>query len=378
MTQKFLILGLPPGGLFVARQLRRMWPDSIIYAIGDSDHDIGRYSNTIDKFYNANSSDTIFAKIQLAYKDLGGGEIKAFMCSNPMLEFIVGEHPEVFNFLEFENGLNVYKVLVDKKQVDALCSRLSIAMPKEYSLCDSSIADILYPAVVKPLEKKSTLGAGKCEFIDNEVQLSRYLSRMDEMSIDRSNLICQQRVQGDNRWEYGYGGYFVRGVSSVDICFHQFIQVPQGLCCYSREVTDKSLEQQIKKLVEPILKETRYTGFIEFDIKQDSNTKELFLLDINPRPWRSVDMLGAKLGSSTVFQPEVANCRVVWRYPYRELLRKKNPNNVSYGICKCLSNSSEQSITKITIFDKKDKGPCFHQMWVDVKEAFGKIIGSGR
>ena len=51
-SKEFLILGMASGGLFLARQLKMQWPDATIYAVGDPD-ELGRYSNTINRFYPA-------------------------------------------------------------------------------------------------------------------------------------------------------------------------------------------------------------------------------------------------------------------------------------------------------------------------------------
>ena len=45
----YLIFGMGPAGLFLARQLKRH-EDASIVAIGKKD-DIGRYSNTLSQFY---------------------------------------------------------------------------------------------------------------------------------------------------------------------------------------------------------------------------------------------------------------------------------------------------------------------------------------
>lgn len=372
MSQKYLILGVPPGGLFLSRQLRKAWPDSVIYAIGDPHHDIGRFSNTINRFYDANTTEEIHDALSRAYHDMGEGEVKAFFCSNPLLECIVGQLPETFGFLEFENSIEAYQQFVNKAETDRLCRYLGIARPSEYGLSDDSYGELNYPVVVKPIEKGLAMGASKCAYIANEGQLKAYLEKLDGLDIDRKNLVCQQSVEGDNRWEYGYGGFFRNGKPLIDIYFHQFKQVPQGLCCYSREMTDLSLKRQIKDLVQPLLLETQYNGFMQFDVKQDSNTKMLYLLDVNPRPWRSADMLTVKLGDSTVFNPSETKKKVVWHYHYRELLASKNPKNVSYRVCRRLTGSKD-FVSHETLYDPNDKEPLKQQKRLDWDDFIKRI-----
>lgn len=372
MSHKFLVLGVPPGGLFMARQLRKTWPDSTIHAIGDPQHDIGRYSNTLDRFYEATSSGEVIQAIKQAYDALGEGSVKAFMCSNPILECLVGQHPEVFDLLEFENPKEVYQQLVDKKAVDGLCKHLAVLRPEEYSLTDACYSGFSFPVVVKPLEKGLAVGASKCAYLGDEHQLITYLAKIDALGIDRNNLICQQCVEGDNRWEYGYGGYFRHGKPLVDICFYQFKQVPQGLCCYSREMTNMDLQRQIKELVTPLLMEIDYNGFMEFDVKQDANTNALYLLDVNPRPWRSVDMLTVKLGDSTIFAPSLNDNKVEWHYCYRELFAKKNNKNVSTKVCRQLTMGNG-FVRHETLFDKNDREPLKQQRRLDFNDFLKKL-----
>lgn len=350
----FLILGISNGGLFLARQLRKQWPGATIYAVGNPD-DIGQYSKTIDGFYPAFCEDEVLDRINEVIEVSNGGRVKAFMCSNPMLEFVVLHHPELFERLDFENSYDLYRRLVDKSEVDKLCRSLRMNRPEEYELNDLDDSGIRFPVVVKPLEKTRTIGASKCAYLNTRGELKAYMEKMSRMNIDPKVLVCQQLVKGDNRWEYGYGGYFKDGKPIVDIIFHQFIQVPQGLCCYTREMANPSLRGLIMDVVRPFMEETRYNGFLEFDIKQDRDSKELYVLDVNPRPWRSVDMLSGKLSYSTVFSPIISDEKVVWRYRFRELFRKRNRKNVSYKLCKLLTDSNYVCCT--ALYDRMDTKP---------------------
>ena len=350
----------------MARQLRKQWPEATIYAIGTPDS-IGQYSNTLNGFYPASSEDEIVVRINEVITTARGKQVKAFMCSNPMLECIALHHPELFEILDFENGYDLYRRLVDKSEVDKLVRSLNMNCPEEYDLNDLTDTAIRFPVVIKPLEKMSTIGASKCAYLNSRNELEAYMDKMSQKSIDMKKLVCQQLVRGDNRWEYGYGGYFRDGIPVVDICFHQFRQIPQGLCCYIREMTDARLVSRIKSLVDPFLEHTHYSGFLEFDIKEDESSRVLFLLDINPRPWRSVDILTVKLGDTSVFTPRISENCSVWRYPYRELFSFKNKKNVPYHECRALTGRKRMK-TIYALSDSKDKGPSTEQRKRDWKD----------
>lgn len=367
MNDKFLLLGLANGGLFLARQIRKQWPKSIIYGIGNPNTDVGRYSKAINRFFPATNADEAYDAILKIHIELGE-EIKAFICSNPMLEWLVGKYPDVFDLLDFENDYRFYQLFADKNKTEELCRKLNVKIPKSYSLsCEIDVTNIAFPIVVKPVEKSSVAGVGKCSYIDSSEELSRFLEKTDRLNIGREQIVCQQCVSGDNRYEYGYGGYFVNGEPVVDIYFHQFRQLPQGLCCYVREMTTVELRQKVKDLVHPILSEVKANGFVEFDIKQDEKSGDLFLLDINPRPWKSSDMLEVKLNGSTVFAPSVSNYKVVWRQPFLELRSYKNKRNPAYGVCKTLTRDQNWK-NKITIFDAHDMKPYLMQIKNDIRK----------
>ena len=358
MLEKFLILGIPDGGLFLARQLRRQWSECTIYAVGQK-RDIGQYSNIIDHFYGVENEDDFTKVLMLAHKELGEGEIKAYCCSNPMLEWIV-KHQDLFDLFTFDNPFLFYQVIMDKKKALVLCKQCGIRQPIDYSLSKDKLNEITYPVVTKPLKKMVDNPIRKCTYITSEKQMGNFLDWLDEIHADVSNVVCQQAINGDNRWEYGYGGYFHEGKPLIDICFHQFRQHPQGLCTYIREMTNSALAYEIRELVAPLLRETKVNGFIEFDIKQDSDSKLLYLLDINPRPWRSSDMLTVKLGNSTIFAPRPINCYVEWLYPWKAFFSKKNPLNVSRKQCKQVTGT-DNFCKFVSVTDPNDPNPTRQQ-----------------
>lgn len=364
MFSKHLILGISDGGLFLARQLRKQWPQCLIYAIGQV-RDIGQYSNCIDCFYSIEGEKDLCITIRNAYNKMGGGEVFAYCCSNPMLEWVV-RHEDLFDMLTFENSFSFYKTIMDKRQVTLLCDECSVLHPQEFSFTIEHIDQLPYPVVVKPLQKMVDVLVKKCTYISSVQSMKSFLEKVEATHVDKSNLVCQQAILGDNRWEYGYGGYFQDGEPLIDVCFHQFRQHPQGLCTYIREMTDEKLADDIRNLVKPLLYKIRANGFVEFDIKQDSETKLLYLLDINPRPWRSVDMLTVKLDRSTVFDPKPIDCYVEWQYPWKAFFSKKNSRNVSQNQCKQITGTD--NFTKfVSMTDRKDPNPLRQHKWETIR-----------
>lgn len=365
-----LIYGAPSGGLFGMRQIRKEWPESQIYLFAPKT-DIGVCSSAYDHFIQTDTSDDIWRNTTELLVKLRGAEVRAFIFSNKMLEFIIANHEKLFSIVRFENSYEVFKKIVDKTAADQLCRELGIKRPDEYDLDECNRCLIHYPVVIKPLDKQLAKGASKCEFLETESRLNQYLRGLSQMGISQDNLVCQQVVRGNNRWEYGYGGYFCDGKPLIDVCFHQFRQVPQGLCCYIREMNDEALEMRIKEMISPFLAELGYNGFIEFDVKEDEITHELFLLDINPRPWGSSDMLGLKLEGSTVFHPTISAKKIIWRKPIIELKSFGNFKNTPYSICKELTGDKGYE-SCINLFWHGDIKP----FWVGVLEEIKGIFKS--
>lgn len=362
---KIFIYGVPSGGLFGLRQLRKAYPTSLIYVFAPKT-DIGFYSNKYDKFIETNTKEQMRERSIAAYKEVGGGNIFAFIYSNRMLEYLVDGNQGLFELLTFENPYEVYQTIVDKKKADLFCRVIGLKRPDEYHLkLESDISRIKYPVVIKPLEKQKAQGVSKCEFIKNRVELDNYLTTLEQKGVNRSNVVCQQLIFGNNEFEFGYGGYFVKGNANIDVCFYQFRQMPQGLSCYIREITEEKISNKLRHLVMPFLEELQYTGFIEFDIKQDSSSKDFYILDINPRPWGSSDMLNVKLKKSTVFNPILTNKKIVWRKPFYELFAFSNKKNTSYILAKKMTGYTGFG-SALFLWDWSDCRPFFKQIRKDI------------
>lgn len=368
----FVVLGLSNGGLFMARQLKKQWPESLIYGIGNPKTDVGCCSRTLTCFFAVSNAEDTYQKLE--HLSQAEKDIEVFICSNVMLEWMTAGPADLISRLHFQNNIDIYRIFAEKKRTASLFTELGINVPKEFNLVEEKFEDIDYPIIVKPSEKMTTIGLSKCTFIESPQRLNTYLHRVDSLGISREKLVCQQCILGDNRWEYGYGGYFENGKPLVDICFHQFRQIPQGLCCYIREISDESLCRNIKALVTPILESTHFNGFIEFDVKQDEQSKLLYVLDVNPRPWKSSDMLTLKLGDSTIFEPYLVDKKVIWRQPYLELKSGKNPHNASYSVCRQITGTKGYR-THVTLFDFHDRQPFNKQQILNIKDLFRFLFG---
>ena len=112
----------------------------------------------------------------------------------------------------------------------------------------------------------------------------------------------------------------------------------------------------------------KYTGFLEMEYKIDALTGEPYLLDVNPRPWGWISILG------TVYpdlyevlrgnKPSWEKQNAVWQSPIRAFFSKKNPQNVGMP-------AGIGAYRKA--YDIKDKADCMPSFMI-YGMAFKKIV----
>ena len=368
--ERYIVFGMGPAGLFLTRQLKRA--GFIVYGIGKED-DIGRYSNCLECYYSAEDIDSI-KSIVLSLKKQKFS-LKAYVCSDQYLTMFIEKWIEVFDILNFEEpGKELLWNIADKEKLIEYCRSIGVRFPEEYaSEFDSD--KIHFPVVIKPNIKRGNSPIKKVTLITNIAELKTFLDYAREKGLNENELIIQQFITGNNKFEYGYGGYFKKGVPVVDVTFMQLRQFPQGISCFACEIEDESKVKDIRELVKPFIEATHYNGFLQFDIKEDMSTGILYVLDINPRPWGSISILGPKCNTHTIFDNDNFGTseKIYWRFPFKELFSFKNKRNVSYSDIRIILGKRKW-IRVIDIFDSRDKKPFFMQIPVAVKKCFKRVI----
>lgn len=351
-----VVFGMGPAGLFLSRQLK--WRGYRVFAVGKTD-DIGRYSNVLEKYWPAEDKGTVVAAISQIIKS-DKEKIEAWICSDQYLTLFIEECPEVFNLLNFKNPEEkVLRLIANKSALIRYCNEIRVRFPGLYSADD--INSIEYPVAVKPNIKHGISPIKKINFVNNKNELRTLLDYAKAHQLSDEQLIVQKCVAGNNGAEYGYGGYFRDGKAINDVYFLQARQYPQGVCCYTIELTDEDIKSEITEQVQRFIIDLKYTGFLQFDLKKDSNTGKIYVLDINPRPWGSVSMLSRKCGTKGVFEsnPELLT-KVCWRFPMKELMAFSNKSNVSYAECRKLKRLGHYKTT-LDLWDWHDMKPFFMQ-----------------
>lgn len=354
-----VVFGLGPAGLFLTRQLHRA--GYVVFGIGKDD-DVGRYSNCLECYYAEEAIDNIKEIVCGLHKEYLN--TKAFVCSDQYLNLFLEQWPEVFSILDFADiDIDLLRLFFKKDVLVKYCSEINIPFPVEYRTLDDE-KEIQFPVAIKLNIKRGHSKFPKVSVIENNGELCDFFDKAKHDGFTQKDFIVQQYIAGNNSFELGYGGYFRNGVAIVDVAFSQLRQYPQGVSCLTCELSNEDTEV-VKKLVKPFIEKTKYNGFLQFDIKKDCNTGNLYVLDINPRPWGSVSMLTPKCGNHSIFDDtfQPRNVKVCWRFPLKEIISLKNANNTPYKeICK------KGFIQVIDLYDRHDKKPFFMQLIIIVKK----------
>ena len=359
-----IVFGMGPAGLFLSRQLKKM--NMRIYGIGKSD-DIGRYSNTLTKYYTAESKNLVEKAISGILNETGNKPV-GYICSDQYLTLFIEEYPIIFNLIDFiEPQEHLLRLIAAKDDLIQYCKTLGMKFPDEYDVTD--LEHLPYPIAIKPNLKHGTSPIKKINFINNKQELLDILSYSESKELHKEDLLLQKVIAGNNQFEYGYGGYFKNGEPVNVIYFIQARQYPQGVSCYTIELTDRNIIDEIGRQTDLFIHATNYSGFLQFDLKKDSLTGEMYVLDINPRPWGSIGMLKSKCVESVFLPVTLSKKKICWRFPLKEIMSIKNKKNLSYKKCRGLKKEGEY-VTTIDLFDKSDLRPFFMQPIVMILKLF--------
>lgn len=351
-----VVFGLGPAGLFLARQLNLLGYK--VYGVGKVD-DIGKYSNVLDRYWEAEDGSSVVVAVSGIIRQYGEG-VEAWICSDQYLTLFIEECPEVFSLLNFKNPEGkILRLIANKSALIRYCKEIGVRFPNLYSTDD--INSIEYPVAVKPNIKHGNSPIKKINFVNSKNELKTLMDYAKANQLSADQLIVQKCVAGNNGAEYGYGGYFRDGKAINDVYFLQARQYPQGVCCYTIELTDEDIKSEIAEQVQRFIINLKYTGFIQFDLKKDSNTGKIYVLDINPRPWGSVSMMSRKCMANGVFEPNPELLtKVCWRFPMKELLAFSNKSNVAYAECRRIKRLGHYKTT-LDLWDWHDMKPFFMQ-----------------
>lgn len=358
-----VIFGLGPAGLFLARQLAKK--DVQIFGIGRKD-DIGLYSKYVNAYVAETKEEIISAikNIKIEYDE----KLIGYVCSDQYLTMLLNDCPEVFEIINFIGVKKEYYELINNKQkLTEFCIDLGFKLPKTYNFKELiNKENVDFPIALKLNTKEINTKKnpiGKIKIIRNKKELNSLDDEISKFKINETEIIVQEYIEGDNNLQFSFGGYFFNGIEKAGIVVNQVGQYPQGISSLVLEIDDGEINRNIKELVLRFAESLKYTGFLEMEFKTRQNV--IYLMDINPRTWGWVSILGKKY-------PEFHNilCEdngitinkiselVMWKSPMRNYIGNlRNPLNVKK--LKDRLNNYKKSNVAYDLYDPNDLKPVF-------------------
>ncbi len=353
-TGTVIVLGLGPSGLFLVRQLSKLTKK--IYAIGRLD-DVGMYSKHIckeNRYYISSVSDLISVLKEITIR--ANERPTLFLSSDQYLTLLLSED---VNWDEYVNivgsEISVLRLINDKQTITDFCKSHDILIPRSYALQD--FRGLEYPIIIKPNEKKLNPKKdpiGKFKVCHTKEEYECLLTELLAGNINPNEYHAQTYITGNNDQQYSVGGYYHDGEPLAEVVVNQIKQYPQGISALV-VTTNDSNSQMVQDIAHKFVKELRYSGFLEAEFKIDQSTNTPYLLDINPRPWGWVSVLGSAFDDfHVVFENKKAKMPghpVLWQSKIRRLMSFRNKNNSTRKL------NESAYVKAYDIYDPEDKRP---------------------
>lgn len=337
-NKPFVVVGMGPSGLFLVRQLHNVTEK--IYAIGRHD-DVGMYSKYIkkDRRYYAQNEETVFNALK-NISDIEPIKPVVYLCSDQYLTMFANslhDWSKVCNF----SGANIttLKLINNKEKINLFCSENKINIPETIdmdSFCSQN--EKKFPVIIKWKEKRLESRSnpiGKFYMCATKEQFDKLLIKLNKSWVSLDMLLVQPFIEGNNNFQYSVGGFYKNGTPLAFTTVKQIRQYPQGISALVYTVND-DISKKIEKIVFGLAKQFDFSGFLETEFKIDKDTGEIYLLDVNPRPWGWVSILGEIYPDFYRVldddKPVQEKQKTVWISPVRKLLSRSNPKNVDVDI----------------------------------------------
>ena len=257
-----------------------------------------------------------------------------YVCSDQYLSILL-ENSDQWSeyFILAGSGFDTLKLINDKNTINKFCKEHNLDIPVTLSLAEFR-DNRHFPAIIKWVEKRietAVNSIGKISVCLNDEEFNEIDAIIRKGGIRDDELFVQTYIEGKNNCQFSIGGFYQNGKYLAYIVVNQIKQFPQGI---SAEVIacSSAVSDKLQIIAGDFVKELNYSGFLEMEFKLDESTGKIYLLDVNPRPWGWISILGAVysdfyrvlLGEKPLSDPQNA----VWKSPARILLGRKNKQNV--------------------------------------------------
>lgn len=222
-------------------------------------------------------------------------------CSDVYLELLVRGKDYL---KDYENKFIDYKTLKkfkDKMSFYEECDKYNLPYPKTLIVNKNNYQekikkmDFDYPLILKPNNSNSEeylnlnfIGKEKVYFINNKEELVNKLDLIYKTNY-QDKMIIQKYIKGDDTFMrvlnvYSDKNGVVQRMSLGKVLLEEYH--PKTFGNYAAIISIRGMEPIMEK-IKNYLENISFTGATNFDIKIDAETKEYYILEINPRPGRS-------------------------------------------------------------------------------------------
>ena len=319
------------------------------------------------------------ADIQKALAEINrreGSKPTLYVASDQYLSVLI-ENPSVWgDYVELSgSGIEILTLINNKNTINEYCQKHGIKTPSAIPYGEYMKGKPHeFPKIIKWTEKRIETAVnpiGKVKVCRNEKDLKLVEDAILKGRIDPRKLMIQTYIEGKNDRQFSVGGFFRDGKPLADVTVNQAKQYPQGISAMVLP-TNGEMAKKLTKITYQFAKELDYSGFLEMEYKADSVSGELYLLDINPRPWGWVSILGMVYPDFyKVFEgerPQQLRQNVVWESPVRLILSRKNAQNGN------VDDKLKDHIKAYDIKDCEDFLPSFMIYGMAFKKIMRRII----
>lgn len=218
---------------------------------------------------------------------------------------------EVYTMLKYRSQLEEYfhipmanleiaEKLLNKNLFYKTLKKLGISHPKTYFPKDISEVEeisnkIVYPCILKPFHSAVFVLDFKTKLF--KANSKEQLIQLYKKALSRNHeVIIQEIIPGNARCMHGFNAYYDKNYKpNGSFMYRRIREWPHemGNGCFIESVKIPEIEE----IVTPLIKEIKYYGIVDAEVRKDPRDSEFKLIEINSRCWMQ-SSLPAKCGAN--------------------------------------------------------------------------------
>lgn len=276
--RKFIVLGLPPQGLAILKELGKAGADVTAYC--KSKKDIG-YHSRYGKKILFDTIEELKTGIATLLKESEEKPI-CYITSGEILAMVLRDYKELYEICEVSSGpLPVIEMLAHKDKMYAYAAQRQMLTANYVTLDKYEDGQLTFPAFLKrnyeiPLFFKAVK-------INNKEELNSYISRIPPENL--CDVILQEfiSIPQNELLNLSCQGFYVEGECCGVYLAKQKRRLKKGITSYLEEITDSQIVEMVTAQSNSFMHDLRYNGFAEFEFMFNSSTGDLYFIEVNTR-----------------------------------------------------------------------------------------------